>query len=96
MHIAFAVEPLVVQIRNPHTYLADFDAEQDLYYKSGKLIEFLGHWNSSSPDLTDHIKELYVELYERAYIGATDVRMIKLWLDELLRIGYRFPVVCYL
>jgi hypothetical protein len=35
-------------------------------------------------------------LYERAYIGATDVRMIKLWLDELLRIGYRFPVVCYL
>ena len=91
LYVAFAVEPLVRQNRNPHTYLADFDAEQDLYYKSGKLVEFLGGWSPSSSVFGEQVIELYVRLYERGYVHGQDVRMIRLWIDELNKLNYKFP-----
>lgn len=94
IHIAFAVEPLVVQHRNQHSYLADFDAEQDLYYKSGKLIELLGEWTAKSSFPQEQIVELFRILYEHDYVGIKDVRMIELWISELNRAGYIFPKSC--
>ena len=94
IHVAFAVEPLVVQHRNQHSYLADFDAEQDLYYKSGKLIELLGEWSPTSSYLQDQMTELFRLLYERDYVGIKDVRMVKLWISELNRSAYVFPKSC--
>ena len=38
------------QERNEHNYLGDFDAEQDLYAKSGKLIEYLSQWDCEKCD----------------------------------------------
>lgn len=39
--LGFISRPLVVQDRNPHSYLADFVAEMDLYVKSGNLVNYL-------------------------------------------------------
>ena len=39
--LGFISRPLVVQDRNPHSYLADFVAEMDLYIKSGNLVNYL-------------------------------------------------------
>lgn len=94
IHVAYAVEPLVNQNRNPHTYLADFDAEQDLYYKSGRLLEFLNEWDPATHTLPEQVVELYVRLYERDYVGLSDVNMVKLWLDELDRLSYTYPSNC--
>ena len=94
LRVAFATKPLVEQKRNPHSYLADFDAEQDLYYKSGKLIEFLAEWSPKESGIQEQIVELYGLLYERDYVGMEDVRMVKLWLIELERAGYAFPKPC--
>jgi len=92
--VTFATQPLVVQDRNEHSYLGDFAAEQDLYQKSGKLLEFLDHWNSSAVLLTDQIRHLYVELYERRFVEEQDVTMINLWLLELDTMNYNFPSLC--
>lgn len=89
----FMTEATVRQNRNPHSYLADFDAEQDLYYKSGKLIEFLNRWQPPSVDLATSLKQLYVELFERDFVGRRDVEMIQLWLVELKLMKYEFPVL---
>jgi len=94
MRTAFAIDPLVVQDRNPHSYLADFDAEQDLYYKSGKLVELLSTWRPTTETLEAQVLELYVLLYERNYVGNRDVHMIRLWLDELTFNDYKFPTTC--
>ena len=40
-HLGFIPRPLVVQHRNPHSYLADFSAEMDLYVKSSQLVRYL-------------------------------------------------------
>jgi len=94
MRTAFAMDPLVVQNRNPHSYLADFDAEQDLYYKSGKLVELLSSWTPATNTLDTQILELYILLYERDYVGIRDVQMIQLWLKELNLFNYQFPTAC--
>lgn len=41
LSVVFAA-PRVDQFRNPHNYLADMSAEQDLYFKSGALVDLRG------------------------------------------------------
>merc|ERR1711920_451331 len=37
-------KPYVVQDRNIHNYLADFNSEHDLYFKSSRLVQILGEF----------------------------------------------------
>ena len=85
--VAFA-GPWVDQIRNPHTIMADFDAEHDLYIKSRALIDVLNSWKPSAKLFPDKIVELFTDLYERDFLGLDDVRNAQLWVDELADIGY--------
>lgn len=90
MRLAF-VPPLVVQIRNSHNYLADFDSEEPLYKRSLKLVEQLSLWRSSLPTLPGRIEALWIFLFERGYIELKDVQLVQAWLQSLLAAGYRFP-----
>lgn len=90
LHVAFT-PPLVTQIRNPHDALADMLAEGDLYKKSLALIRFLSRWQGTGATLQARYEELYVALYERDFIGLTDVLLAQQWLLALERAGYDFP-----
>ena len=86
--------PKVRQDRNAHNYLADMQAELDLYFKAGKLIEFLSQeWNSAAHTIPERMEELWIELYQRGYIELDDVQAIQLWLEALVETGYQFPKV---
>ena len=82
--------PLVVQDRNPHSYLADFQAELPLYSKTSKLTEFLQK-NQDFKSLPESIENLWIQLYERGYIEYEDVLHIQNWIQALLDVGYIFP-----
>ena len=58
-------EATVRQTRNPHSYLADFDAEQDLYRKSGQMLKFLNSWRAKGADFAANLESLYIDLFER-------------------------------
>ncbi|CAF3586610.1 unnamed protein product [Rotaria sp. Silwood1] len=88
--IAF-VSPWVTQFRNPHNYIQDFQAETDLYLKTGALIRVLLEWNGRSATLPGLIEELWIELYERDYVDKEDISLLQMWLDTLIHIGYKFP-----
>ena len=77
--------------RSSHNYLADFQAESDLYLKTSKLLQFLDDWESSAVTLPERIYSLWIGLYEHDYIGITDVYAVKEWLITLSDIGYKFP-----
>ncbi len=94
IHAAFA-QPWVNQFRNPHNYLADFESEIPLYKQSGALVSFLVSWKPQTATLASRIEELYVELYERAFIELPDVLLIQAWLTSLERICFRFPDVVF-
>lgn len=83
--------PAIVQDRNEHHNLADMEAELDLYFKGGKLIEFLSGWDSPTESVPERMEALWIDLYERGYIELNDVRVVQLWLAALVEIGYEFP-----
>ena len=88
--------PLVKHDRSPHDYLADFQAELELYLKTTKLLEFLSAWKYQGDQdeeyyLPARIERLTIDLYEREYIGLEDVNAMQAWLLALLCSGYVFP-----
>jgi len=85
--------PIIVQNRNDHNILADMDAELDLYSKGGKLIEFLSSWDTHAESIPERMEELWIELYERGYIGIDDVKVVQMWLLALTDAGYEFPQI---
>jgi len=90
LHVIYT-PPIVQHERSPHDYLADFNAENDLYLKTSKLLEFLSSWTSDATNLPERICELWIELYERNYIKSDDVEAAREWLNSLTMIGYKFP-----
>jgi len=86
--------PKIVQERNAHDYLGDFNAEQALYNKSGKLIEFLSEWDSKGADtIPKRMEDLWIDLYEYGYIEEEDVHAVQAWLGALDQAGYKFPAL---
>jgi len=81
----------VIQDRNVHNYLADFNSENDLYERSLKLIEQLDEWQLLCKDLPGRIEELWILMYEHGYLKLDDVIMVQAWLSSLLSAGYKFP-----
>jgi STELLO glycosyltransferases len=93
--------PLVQHQRTAHDCLADFQAESDLYLKTDSLLRFLVHDFNPSKErkmrLDDDmyacyfLESLWIELYERDYLGLADVLAMQQWLSALLAVGYVFP-----
>eukprot|EP00656_Telonema_subtile_P017706 TRINITY_DN19541_c0_g1_i2.p1 TRINITY_DN19541_c0_g1~~TRINITY_DN19541_c0_g1_i2.p1 ORF type:complete len:523 (-),score=44.29 TRINITY_DN19541_c0_g1_i2:48-1616(-) len=90
LSVAF-VPPRVTQVRNAHNYLGDLNAEEDLYYKTSKLVQFLKTWQDSSTTLPERMENLWIALYERTYIEEGDVHLLQLWLQALIDCDYIFP-----
>lgn len=82
-------------MRNPHNNFADFQAELELYERSGALIGFLvdrrasivaaGKSNAPLPEL---IESLAVDMYEYSIIDDVDVALTLAWLQDLTDAGY--------
>jgi Protein of unknown function, DUF288. len=65
--------------------------EQDLYKKSGALINFLSQWDSTHDNIPDRMRALWIDLYDQGYIRLEDVHAVEAWLGALSEIGYDFP-----
>jgi len=90
LQLAFG-RPRVTQHRNAHNYLADMQAESDIYFKTAQLIDFLSKWKDTSTSLPQAVEKLWIALYERTYIEIKDVVAMQLWLSAIADSGYIFP-----
>ena len=95
LSVGFLPRPLVVQDRNIHSYEADFQAEQDLYFKAGALVDFLVEWAEAKTHkdmpFDSLIETLWIDLYERDIIDIEDVKNIQKWIQALKNVGYEIP-----
>jgi hypothetical protein len=85
--------PWVIQYRNAHNYLADFDSEYDLYRKASGLVLYLREWKSQEQTLPKRLLQLTVDLYERGIFEMEDVLLMRDWLQDLEQVGYEFPAI---
>ncbi len=91
LRVGFMARPLVVQDRNWHSNIADFTAEIHLYTRAKQLVEFLNAWKGTGESITARTEELWIALYEHEYFELEDVKLVQLWLQTLVDIGYDFP-----
>jgi hypothetical protein len=92
LKVVFA-PPKIEQIRNAHNYMGDRKAEQDLYFKSGTLVQFLNQWSSPLQTIPERMEQLWIDLYERGYIEEDDIKAVQLWLAALIQGNYEFPKI---
>jgi hypothetical protein len=83
--------PTAIQERNQHNLLRDFEDEQDLYLKSGRLIQFLLNWKSEGSNLSDSMIHLTRALVNAGFLGKAEITMLQAWISDLTKLGYRFP-----
>eukprot|EP00741_Cyanophora_paradoxa_P000228 tig00000402_g221.t1 len=85
-----------VQVRNPHSYLHDFEEEMQLYLEAGKLVEFLRGWEPSEK-AAGSVKAMMVELGDallaRKHWSELDANITRSFAADLEAVGYRFPLV---
>ena len=95
LHIGFLPKPLVVQERNPHSNMADFQSEIQLYLETKALGTYLRDWvlkDKTEWSLEEAVEDLYVSLYEHGFLENKDVVAVQLFLEELSLIGsYYLP-----
>lgn len=88
------------QVRNSHSYLADFQAELPLYERSGALVNFLVEYrrqlaegSAAGSSLPERIDALSIAMYEYGILDEADVELTQAWLQDLVAIGYDHAAV---
>lgn len=85
------ISPTAVQERNQHDFFRDFYDEQDLYLKSGSLIQFLLNWRSEALTFPERIENLVRELVAAEYLKNEEIDLFQAWNRDLAKLGYQFP-----
>jgi hypothetical protein len=88
LRVGFTARPLVVRERND---IPDFTAEIPLYTTTKQLVEFLNTWKGTGESIVARTEELWIALYEHEFIELEDIKMVQLWLQTLINVGYNFP-----
>ena len=91
-HLAY-FPPNAYQDRTPHDFLKDYYEEDDLYRNVNPLCNLLLKWDSNTTDMLHRHFEVIKEIYNADILGALDVRLARAWLRDLVRIGYKHPVM---
>lgn len=85
------ISPMAVQERNEHNLFKDFCDEQDLYLKSGNLIQFLLSWHSQAVNFTERMMNLTHKLVTAEYLKNEEIAVTQAWIRDLKKLGYQFP-----
>lgn len=87
--------PIVTQIRNVHSYIADLQAEIPLYTKTHELVKWIYDWKppheAQNHPLVAAMEDLYINLYEIGIVEIEDVSLIQDWMSDLCTLKYDFP-----
>ncbi|CAF1040508.1 unnamed protein product [Adineta steineri] len=95
--------PSVLQLRNPHNYIRDFEEESQLYTQTEQLIIFLRNWTCSRGgshlsgvrDCNLFFNKIYflaVDMVEANFWKMKDAWLCVNFLIDLIKHGYRYDL----
>lgn len=93
--------PTVVQERNAHNYMKDFESEKQLYSQANVLVAYLAKWKPaaatkapSTPYFTElmELEELMIDLYTRGFVEMACVSEMQAWITDLVALGHNMSV----
>ena len=99
------IAPYVYQLRNAHTYHADYVSEKQIFDQVTQLLTWLRAWECPLPEraaggdggkaaarsLPHCAYELAKAFATEGYWGAADAELVRHFMHDLQRAGYAFP-----
>lgn len=80
-----------VQEGRAEEYVDDMLNEMPLFVETRPLVQFLRSWEGRSTVLPGLMEELFICLFERGFLSASDVSLMQAWIGTLIDVGYQFP-----
>jgi hypothetical protein len=81
-HLGFTTAT-VVQERNPHNYMKDFESEIPCYLYPYKVLEIAGSALQSSYSIADNLYQAYASLCKAGIVEKKEVDLVVDWLKDL-------------
>ena len=74
-------EATVIQKRNPHDYLKDFESEIPGYLFAEKIVMIVSEQVSPDRSITENLVLVYQALEKEQIVGALEMKVLNLWLQ---------------
>ncbi len=73
----------VIQVRNPHDYVKDFESEIPCYLHPNRVIATVSRAISPANTVGENLRRAYAELARENIVTAQEVELLDLWLADL-------------
>lgn len=77
----------VIQKRNPHDYLRDFESEIPVFLHSEKVIDILSSLNLEGEQLADALLIAYEELLKEEIVKPEETELVSRWVNDIKRLS---------
>jgi len=79
----------VVQERNPHNYLKDFESEIPCYLHPERVVEVVSKAVSIGRSIAENLFQAYEELIRAGLVPAGEIKLLEAWLHDLNTVNRR-------
>jgi len=73
----------VIQKRNPHNYLKDFESEVPVYLFAEKVTEIAQQHSLPTRSITENLMAVYQALEQEKIVTENEIALLKLWMQNL-------------
>jgi hypothetical protein len=88
--VAF-IAPNTLQIRNAHSYHADYKDEKRLYEDIQEFVGALHEWKCVKSTISECYIDCVKNLIVKKFLKDTELNFVRLWIEALNSIGYKWP-----
>lgn len=77
----------VVQRRNPHKLLADFESEIPMYLQSANIVDIVQAAISSQKSICDNLAAAYHALFLKGVVNESELDSLSAWISDLRKLS---------
>ena len=77
-------EATVLQERNPHSLLRDFQSEIPMFLNGHRIISIVLESIEKDLDVTDNLRKAYAALLAEGIVSAEELRTLDAWLEDIV------------
>lgn len=76
-------EATVIQVRNPHDYVKDFESEIPCYLHPNRVIAAVSRAIDPTATVADNLRRAYLELSKENIVTSQELELLDLWLADV-------------
>ena len=76
-------EATVIQVRNPHDYVKDFESEIPCYLHANRVIAAVSRAIDPAVSVAENLRRAYAELAKENIVTAQEIELLDLWLADV-------------